>query len=220
MPDTLRAFSSLLRRTVPLAILAALAILAGCNSPSPPTTAERLADEVDNAQSVIRSSRYDYQNAIERLAAVLEYDNEELAERHAELVRVERTLAGRADQVDRAVTRVEEAGAAFFEEWTADLDQYADSTLRARSQAHFDASRARYTRLVAAMQAATARVRPVEAALHDQVLALKHALAADVVGAIDGQAADFDADVSALIVDMQKASTDAEAFLDTRDAQP
>ena len=68
--------------------------------------------------------------------------------------------------------------------------------------------------MIAAMRRAEAKVAPVLRVLHDQVLFLKHNLNAAALSSLQGEQARVEADVAALVAEMNKAIAESQAFID------
>jgi hypothetical protein len=65
------------------------------------------------------------------------------------------------------------------------------------------------------MRRAEAKINPVLATFHDQVLYLKHNLNARAIAALQGDLNTIEADVNRLIQEMEAAINEANAFIKT-----
>jgi hypothetical protein len=100
-----------------------------------------------------------------------------------------------------------------FEEWSVELSQYSNASLRAQSERQLATTKRRYAELMRVMDAAAARMDPVLAAFRDQVLFLKHNLNAQAIAALDTSSQHLRQDIGRLIADMEKSIREANAFI-------
>jgi len=121
----------------------------------------------------------------------------------------------RAKEVRDKVARVEYTAGKMFAEWNSELSQYSDAKLRAESEKELNDTKARYNQLITLMKSSSAKMDPVLAVFHDHVLQLKHKLNAAAIASLSGTATQLDADVQALIKDMQASIKEADAFIST-----
>lgn len=121
----------------------------------------------------------------------------------------------RAKDVRDKITRVEYTSTKMFSEWNSELSQYSDPKLRAESEKELNDTKARYNQLITLMKNSSAKMDPVLAVFHDHVLQLKHKLNAAAIASLSGTATQLDADVQALIKDMQASIKEADAFIST-----
>jgi SMC interacting uncharacterized protein involved in chromosome segregation len=71
----------------------------------------------------------------------------------------------RAQAVRDRIASVENVSDALFDEWTAELKQYSNATLRQKSQKQLTQTRSQYAQLIKAMKRAEAKMDPVLAKL-------------------------------------------------------
>jgi hypothetical protein len=69
--------------------------------------------------------------------------------------------------------------------------------------------------MITAMRRSEAKMDPVLAALHDNVLYLKHNLNARAVASLKVELGDIEQDIEALIQEMRKSIDASNAFIDT-----
>jgi hypothetical protein len=110
---------------------------------------------------------------------------------------------------------VDDVAKALFKEWEGELGQYSSPELKAKSAEELRATKARYEQLLAAMRAAEAKMKPVLAAFHDQVLFLKHNLNAQAIASLEGTKVNLQGDVDRLIADMQRSIDESNRFIST-----
>ena len=105
-----------------------------------------------------------------------------------------------------------------FLEWEKELTQYSSPELRRSSQKQLDTTRARYRELIGAMKRAERKLDPVLAAFRDRVLFLKHNLNARAIASLKSERARIQADIGALVADMNRSIAEADRFI--RDMTP
>ena len=74
-------------------------------------------------------------------------------------------------------------------------------------------TRQRYDEMVQALKKSEGSMEPVLRKLHDYVLALKHSLNAQAIGALGGESAKIQADVARLVEDMNASIAGADEFI-------
>ena len=89
----------------------------------------------------------------------------------------------------------------------------SSDTLRQASQRKYDATKRKYTQLLAAMKRAEARLEPVLVPLRDQVLFMKHNLNARAIAGLSEEVVSVQANVDRLVREMESAITQADAFI-------
>ena len=79
--------------------------------------------------------------------------------------------------------------------------------------AHSAITRGKYEQLISLMKRSEAKMKPVLAKFHDNVLFLKHNLNAAAISSLQGTAGQIETDVQALIKDMEASIAEADAFM-------
>lgn len=176
---------------------------------------ELLADRVEDTQEAQEAAKEQFATALEQLMELTGDTGGSLKEQYDRLANALEASEDRAETVHDRIAGVRSVAEALFDEWTEELDQYTNASLRMRSERTLHDTRRRYDRLVLLMQRAADRMDPVLATLRDQVLFLKHNLNAQAVAGLDATARELQDDVSALIADMEASIAEAEAFLAT-----
>lgn len=179
---------------------------------------EQLVARVDDAKEAQSDARDQFQTTLDKFLEVARstgggQGTAELEARYKSLNREYERSEDAAEEVRARISSVEAVAAAMFSEWESELAQYSDPALRAQSEQQLATTRANYDRLASLMNAAAARMDPVLARFRDYVLFLKHNLNAAAVASLEGSAARIETDVGALIEEMQRAISEAEAFI-------
>lgn len=172
-----------------------------------------LLDRVDAARRAQGEAEQAYVDALTRFRSVLAVEAGELEATYLRLKSAHDAAAARALALDERVAAVEAVAEALFAEWEAELAQYGDAGLRAKSKAQLERTRSRYRTLDQAMHRAAASFAPALKLLGDQVLYLKHNLNAAAIGAIKDELPRLQADAAGLQRDVQRATAEADRFL-------
>jgi hypothetical protein len=176
---------------------------------------EIMVDRVGAARDSQEEAKEQFQDALEKFGALIEYDGGNLEKLYDRLSGELDQSKAKASSVRQRIDGVEDVSEALFDEWETELDQYSSESLRAASQRRLKATKVQYRELVKAMRRAEAKMDPVLAALNDQVLFLKHNLNARAVASLEGELAGVESDVAALIRDMEASIAEADAFIET-----
>lgn len=206
------------RRTGLLAMVALL--LAGCSS-AYYGTMEKLGvhkrdimvDRVVAARDAQAEAKEQFLTAMEQFKGVVAFQGGDLEREYHKLDATLKDSEARAVEVRERIAAVEDVSEALFSEWEGELGQYASSSLRQASQRKLDATRRRYTQLLAAMKKAEARLEPALVPLRDQVLFMKHNLNARAIAGLSDEVVSVQANVDRLVREMESAITQADAFI-------
>lgn len=172
-----------------------------------------LVDRIEDTRDSQSETRERLVSAYEELSVLLGHDGGDLEKQY-------RRLNAEVDDARDAVTKLDDrlesidtVSEDLFDEWEAELEQYNSNSLRADQARRLAESRNQFRTMRRRMQIAQDRVDPVMAVLSDNVLYLKHSLNAQAVAALRGEATKLEADVGALIRDMQLAIEEADSFV-------
>ena len=174
---------------------------------------ELLVDRVEGARDAQAQAQKQFKDALEQFKALVGYDGGELESMYLRLSDQYDGCQSRANTVRERIAGVKNVADALFREWQDELAQYSEAGLRRKSERQLAETRERTRRLLAVMDRAAARMDPVLAVFHDQVLFLKHNLNAQALGSLDATAASLQTDVTALVREMQGAIAEANAYL-------
>lgn len=172
-----------------------------------------LVDNIEEARDSQEAAKEQFASALEEFIAVLNYDGGELEARYNALNRELERSEARAEEVRQRIADVERVANALFREWENELDQYSSAELRRESARQLAETQRRYDTLIQAMHRAESRLEPALVPFRDQVLFLKHNLNAQAVASLQDELVVIEADVSALIREMEAAIAEANAFI-------
>lgn len=205
-----------------LALCLLLAMLGGCQSLYYGTwetlgvhKRDILVDRVEAARDDQQAAAEQFADALEQFRSVVDFEAGELDEKYrtlkAELAASER----RAEAVRDRVAKVADVAEALFAEWERELEAYESDELRQASAKQLKQTRQRYERMIDKMRRAVESMGPVLTVFRDQVLFLKHNLNARAIDALAETTANLEADVTALIEQMNVSIAEADAFIET-----
>ncbi|WP_394699615.1 DUF2959 domain-containing protein [uncultured Pseudodesulfovibrio sp.] len=174
---------------------------------------EIMTDRVEDARESQEEAKEQFASALEQFKSVVNFDGGKLQDVYEKLNDEYEMSEDRADDVRKRIDKVEDVAEALFDEWAEEITQYSSSKLRASSQKKLTATKSKYNGLIRAMRKAEKKMYPVLAAFKDQVLYLKHNLNAQAIAALEGELTTINADVEALIKEMDKSIAEADSFI-------
>jgi hypothetical protein len=172
-----------------------------------------LKDNVERAREEQAEASEQFASVVDRIRAMYGFDGGDLEDIYEKLAGDYRACEERADAVRDRIETVERIGADLFDEWETELVTIENAKLKAKSRRALLDTRQRFDRLQRSMNRAEASMDPVLRNLKDYVLYLKHNLNAQAIGSLRSEVDDIEADVAALIADMNRSIQEADAFV-------
>lgn len=172
-----------------------------------------LVHRVEKARDGQQEAKEQFQSALEQFSALTNFEGGALEDTYKRLQGEYDESLEKANLVRRQIRDIEDVAEALFEEWREELEQYGNPTLRRSSEQKLKATRRRYQELIATMQQAEAKIDPVLAAFHDQVLFLKHNLNAQAIASLQSEFSRIETDIAALIKAMEQSIREANDFI-------
>ena len=172
-----------------------------------------LVDRVEDTRDAQQDAKEQFQSALEKFSAVVNFSGGELKEKYTELNTELERSESKAKAVRNNIGDVENVSNALFKEWESELSQYTNENLRHASELKLEQTRQRYAQLIGAMKRAEAKIEPVLSAFRDQVLFLKHNLNAQAIASLQDELASVKADITSLIKEMEVSIAEADAFI-------
>jgi len=201
-------------------LCAVLLMLSGCQSTYYKTMEafgyhkrDLLVDRVEDARDAQQDAKEQFQTALEKFSAVMNFSGGELEQKYKQLNTELERSESRAKSVRKHIGDVEDVSNALFKEWESELSQYTNDKLRRASELKLEETRQRYAQLIDVMKRAETKIEPVLAAFRDQVLFLKHNLNAQAIASLHDELASVEADIGLLIKEMEASITEADAFI-------
>lgn len=173
-----------------------------------------LVRRVDNARDAQQEAKQQFEDALQQFIAVTNFSGGQLEQQYNKLKDEYEQSDSRAKAVHRRIADVEQVAGDLFDEWARELKQYSNPELRRASQRQLEQTRARYEKLITVMKRAEKKLDPVLAAYRDRVLFLKHNLNARAIASLRNERAKVEADIGALIADMNRSIDEADAFIE------
>ena len=173
-----------------------------------------LVTRVADAKEAQEDARKVFRNALEEFGSVVRYDGGDLEKEYRKMDAAYARCAEKAKALGQRIDDVERVGKGLFKEWAKENGEYGNAEYRRRSEEQLAATKKSCKEMVDAMRRAEAKVAPVLAVLHDQVLFLKHNLNAAALRSLAGEEAKVEADVAALVEEMNRAIAESEAFIE------
>jgi hypothetical protein len=172
-----------------------------------------LVKRVDNAREAQQDAKKQFESALAQFIAVTNFSGGELEKQYNMLKDEFDESETRANAVRKRIADVEQVAHDLFAEWEKELGQYTNPELRRNSRQQLESTRVRYQQLIAAMKRAEKKLDPVLNAFRDRVLYLKHNLNARAIASLRSERARVEADIAALVSDMNRSITEADRFI-------
>jgi Protein of unknown function (DUF2959) len=120
-------------------------------------------------------------------------------------------LHDRIDSIDKVSNDL-------FREWQKEIDGMENRKLKQQSVEMLRKSRLQEAGYIKSMRQTEARMTPVVAAFHDQVIFLKHNLNARAIGSLKGTSAKISTDVDVLLTSLDGSMEQADALIQSLDS--
>ena len=203
-----------------LAAVTAVLLLTGCQT-AYYSTMEKLGIEkrdilvdcVDEAKDSQGEAQEEFRSALERLDTMLNIDGGELEEQYNALNDDYEASKSAAERVRERIDAVDDVAQDLFDEWSEELEQYSNDSMRRQSERQLRETERRYADLIRTMERAASKMDPVLAKLQDNVLYLKHNLNAQAISAIRGEFDNLQVDIRDLIKEMETAIAESDKFI-------
>ncbi|ALU43359.1 DUF2959 domain-containing protein [Pseudoalteromonas rubra] len=174
---------------------------------------EILVDRVENTKAAQQATQQEFQSALERLTALINFNGGELQSVYEQLNDDYLASEAAAQDVRTNIDKVEDVAEALFAEWQDELTQYSSAKLKRQSEQKLRQTQRQFDKLLRSMRASEAKMQPVLDSLKDNVLYLKHNLNAQAIAAIKGEFSGLKRDIQSLITDMNRSIEDSNAFI-------
>ncbi|MFT6084884.1 MAG: hypothetical protein ACJAWT_000086 [Glaciecola sp.] len=172
-----------------------------------------LVDRVEDAQDSQKDAQEQFASALDEFSALINYDGGELEDVYTNLSDQLEVSKESAASVSQRIDKVEAVANALFVEWKNEIDIISSAKLKRDSQRKLAETKRKYASLLVSMRKVEKSMDPVLVALQDNVLALKHNLNANAIGALQGEFNSIKQDVGSLIKEMNAAITQSDDFI-------
>ena len=172
-----------------------------------------LQSKVRDVRDEQKEASQDLKDALTRLKELTGFQGGELEKTYKKLQSDYDTAAASAEGVRKRIREMDQIARDLFREWETELKSITSAELREADRRQLEETKRRYEELYAASRRAESSMEPVLAKFRDYVLYLKHNLNAQAVGALQGEAAKIQIDISKLIEEMNASIRQADEFL-------
>jgi hypothetical protein len=172
-----------------------------------------MVERVEEARDAQKEAKEQFESALEKFSSVLKFEGGELEKKYKTLKAEYEKSESKAEAVGDRIEAVEDVAEDLFEEWQDELSQYTSQSLRRSSERKLKQTRQQYSQLIRAMKRVEKKIDPVLSAFRDQVLYLKHNLNARAIASLRSELVSVEADVAALIRDMEASIAEANTFI-------
>jgi gas vesicle protein len=202
-------------------LIASVAIaLSGCTSAYYSAMEQVGTHKRDILKSRIEAGQEDQQEAQEQIKTTYQrfqeltgYEGGDLESVYDKLDAEYERSEARAQDVRKRIASIEQVSKDLFAEWQLEIDSMQNAKLKSQSSRSLADTRAKYTKLIAAMNKAAGKMAPVLTAFRDQVLFLKHNLNARAIASLSSTLGEIEGDIELLIKDIDASIKESERFL-------
>lgn len=209
-----------MKRYLSIAIVATSLLLTGCQSAYYGAMEkvgyhkrDIMVDRVTDAKESQEEAQEQFSSALEEMQALLNHDGGDLEGAYNKAKDEYESSQDAADDVSKRISKVEDVADALFDEWQSEIGEISKASLRRNSETKLRETQRSYEQLVRTMKRAESKMAPVLTAMKDNMLYLKHNLNAQAIGAIKGEFASLQTDISGLIKEMNTSIEESNKFI-------
>ncbi|QFU24845.1 DUF2959 domain-containing protein [Shewanella eurypsychrophilus] len=209
-----------MKRYLSIAIVATSLLLTGCQSAYYGAMEkvgyhkrDIMVDRVTDAKESQEEAQEQFSSALAEMQALLNHDGGNLEAAYNKAKDEYESSQDAADDVSNRIDKVEDVAEALFDEWQTEIGEISKASLRRSSESKLRETQRSYEQLVRTMKRAESKMAPVLTAMKDNMLYLKHNLNAQAIGAIKGEFASLQTDISGLIKEMNKSIEESTKFI-------
>jgi F0F1-type ATP synthase membrane subunit b/b' len=199
----------------------ALAI-AGCQSVYYATMEKFGVEKRDLLKSAVEDARdsqdeaaTQFKDALTRLREMYAVDGGALESNYDKLKGEYESADKSAEAVRKRIREMDQIANDLFAEWEKEIAQFTNETYASNSRRQLNETRTKYQQLATSLKSAEASMAPVLGQLKEQVLYLKHNLNAAAIGALRGEAANIQTEITRLLDQMNSSIRQADEFIKT-----
>lgn len=211
-----------MKRLITSGLIAASLLLSGCQSAYYGAMEkvgyhkrDIMVDRVKDAKESQEDAQKEFSSALEEMQALLNHDGSNLEKAYNKAKDEYESAQSAADNVSNRIKKVEDVAEALFDEWQDEIGEISKASLRRNSEAKLKETRRAYGQLIKSMHRAESKMPPILTAMKDNMLYLKHNLNAQAIGAIKGEFASLQTDISGLIKEMNKSINESNKFIES-----
>lgn len=173
-----------------------------------------MVDRVKAAKESQEDAQKEFSSALEEMQALLNHNGGNLEKAYNKAKDEYESAQSAADDVSNRINKVEDVAEALFDEWQTEIGEISKASLRRNSETKLKETRRSYEQLIKTMRRAESKMPPILTAMKDNMLYLKHNLNAQAIGAIKGEFASLQTDISGLIKEMNKSIQESTRFIE------
>lgn len=167
--------------------------------------------EQQQAKQQIKTTMESFQALTGFQGGQLEKNYKKLNSEYEKAEESAKKLHDRIDSIDKVSNDL-------FREWQKEIDGMENRKLKQQSVDMLRKSRLQEAGYIKSMRQTEARMTPVVAAFHDQVIFLKHNLNARAIGSLKGTSAKISTDVDVLLSSLDGSMAQADALIQSLDS--
>ncbi|WP_249553507.1 MULTISPECIES: DUF2959 domain-containing protein [Shewanella] len=210
-----------MKRLITSSLIAATLLLTGCQSAYYGAMEkvgyhkrDIMVDRVKAAKESQEDAQKEFSSALEEMQALLNHNGGNLEKAYNKAKDEYESAQSAADNVSNRINKVEDVAEALFDEWQTEIGEISKASLRRNSETKLKETRRSYEQLIKTMRRAESKMPPILTAMKDNMLYLKHNLNAQAIGAIKGEFANLQTDISGLIKEMNKSINESTRFIE------
>ncbi|MEL4294367.1 DUF2959 domain-containing protein [Shewanella xiamenensis] len=210
-----------MKRLITSSLIAATLLLTGCQSAYYGAMEkvgyhkrDIMVDRVKAAKESQEDAQKEFSSALEEMQALLNHNGGNLEKAYNKAKDEYESAQSAADDVSNRINKVEDVAEALFDEWQTEIAEISKASLRRNSETKLKETRRSYEQLIKTMRRAESKMPPILTAMKDNMLYLKHNLNAQAIGAIKGEFASLQTDISGLIKEMNKSINESTKFIE------
>ncbi len=174
-----------------------------------------LRDNVENLADDQKEVHEEVADALTRLRSLYGSPNDKLVSVYDDLRSDYDDAKSKAEALHARVEKVDEIANDLFEEWNDEISKLRTPKYKADSRSKLNQTKDRYSKLHASMLKSERSLKPVLAALEEQVIYLKHNLNAQALGSIKNEVNAIESEIKTLSTSLQASIEQSKAFIGT-----
>lgn len=203
-------------------LLVLVLAVAGCQSMYYATMEKFGVEKRDLLKSAVEDARdsqdeaaTQFKDALTRLREMYAVNGGALESNYDKLKGEYESSERSAEAVRKRIKEMDQIANDLFAEWEKEIAQFTNETYASNSRRQLNETRTKYQQLSTSLKSAEASMAPVLGQLKEQVLYLKHNLNAAAIGALRGEAANIQTEITRLLDQMNSSIRQADEFIKT-----
>ncbi|MBN9690838.1 MAG: DUF2959 domain-containing protein [Verrucomicrobia bacterium] len=174
-----------------------------------------LKSAVEEARDSQDEAATQFKDALTRLREMYAVNGGALESNYDKLKGEYESAEKSAEAVRKRIKEMDQIANDLFAEWEKEIAQFTNETYASNSRRQLNETRTKYQQLATSLKSAEASMTPVLGQLKEQVLYLKHNLNAAAIGALRGEAANIQTEITRLLDQMNNSIRQADEFIKT-----